>query len=154
MAEYYLDRSALAKRYVAEPGSDWVRSLVSASRRNVILTARITGAEVVAALALRARVGTLAPSHVRSAMLRFRRDFRTSYQLIEITEPVIDSAMTLAETHALRGYDAVQLACALLVQSVRATAGPSAVIFVSADGPLLAAATAENLPVEDPNAHQ
>ncbi len=43
MAEYYLDSSAPAKRYVAEPGSDWIRSLVSPSRRNLTLTARITG---------------------------------------------------------------------------------------------------------------
>jgi hypothetical protein len=60
--------------------------------------------------------------------------------------------MALAETHALRGYDAVQLAAALNVNSACAAAG-AVFTLVSADGELNAAARAEGLAVEDPNLH-
>jgi hypothetical protein len=42
----------------------------------------------------------------------FHRDFAHDFDLADIAAPVIDGAMTLADRHALRGYDAVQLAAA------------------------------------------
>ena len=57
----------------------------------------------------------------------------------------------MAETYALRGYDAVQLAAVLEVNTIRLNLGLSALIFVSADGDLNTAATAERLSVENPN---
>ena len=57
----------------------------------------------------------------------------------------------MAETYALRGYDAVQLAAVLEVNTIRLNLRLSALIFVSADGDLNTAATAERLSVENPN---
>jgi hypothetical protein len=37
-------------------------------------------------------------------------DWQQQYQIVEVTVAVADHAMTLAERHALRGYDAVHLA--------------------------------------------
>ena len=71
--------------------------------------------------------------------------------MIEVTESVGDTAMRLAESYALRGYDAVQLAAALELQAVRASFGLPAIIFVSADHRLNATASTEGLPVENPN---
>lgn len=75
MADYYFDSSGLAKRYVNEPGSGWVRLTVSPRTGHAVYTARITGAEIIAALALRGRTNTLTPTQVRAAIGRFRRDF-------------------------------------------------------------------------------
>jgi hypothetical protein len=61
--------------------------------------------------------------------------------------------MILAERHALRGYDAVQLAAALELQTVLTASGLPALTLVSADAELNAAAAAEGLTVEDPNLH-
>ena len=61
--------------------------------------------------------------------------------------------MLLAETHALRGYDAVQLAAALEVYRERRRAGLPTPTFISADIGLNTAATAEGLTVDDPNTH-
>jgi hypothetical protein len=61
--------------------------------------------------------------------------------------------MSLAETHALRGYDAVQCAAALVVHTYRQVLGMPTLAFVSADGALNTAAVAEGLIVDDPNAH-
>ncbi|MEN3333399.1 MAG: uncharacterized protein V7641_2764 [Blastocatellia bacterium] len=63
--------------------------------------------------------------------------------------------MQLAETYALRGYDAVQLAAALDVQSYLSslTKTKSGLTMISADIELNATAAAEGLTAEDPNAH-
>jgi predicted nucleic acid-binding protein len=70
------------------------------------------------------------------------------YRIAEITVPLLQRAASLADTHALRGYDAVQLAAAIEVRLQ-----VPALILVSGDGDLNAAATAEGLPVEDQNTH-
>jgi hypothetical protein len=70
---------------------------------------------------------------------------------VEVKDALIDMAMSLAEKHALRGYDSVQLAAALSLQQVRASLSLPTMIFVSADNRLNASAQAESLPVENPN---
>ena len=69
-----------------------------------------------------------------------------------MTEQLVNLAMTLAEGHGLRGYDSVQLAAALALQATREALDLSAVTFVCADDRLNAAAVAEGLSVENPNA--
>ena len=55
MAGYFVDSSALVKRYVNETGSVWLSGLVAPSAGNDIYIARITTVEVIAALTRRAR---------------------------------------------------------------------------------------------------
>jgi hypothetical protein len=61
--------------------------------------------------------------------------------------------MAVAEQHALRGYDAMQLAAALETSVHRSALGMDPLVFASADSELNAVAGAEGLTVEDPNAH-
>jgi uncharacterized protein len=152
MPIYFLDSSALAKRYVAETGSRWVAGIMDPSAANQIQVARISGAEVVAAIARRIRLGNLSPQAGRDAISQFRDDFATSHDIVEISPSLIVRAMDLAEGNALRGYDAVQLAAALTVQEA-ATAIGFSVVLISSDDALNAAASAEGLQVENPNAH-
>jgi hypothetical protein len=60
--------------------------------------------------------------------------------------------MALAESHAIRGYDAVQLAAAMEIAAASLATG-TILTLVSADTALNAAAVAEGLTVEDPNTH-
>jgi hypothetical protein len=60
--------------------------------------------------------------------------------------------MALAETHAIRGYDAVQLAAAVEVRAASLAAGTT-MTLISADLSLNTAAVAEGVSVEDPNLH-
>jgi predicted nucleic acid-binding protein len=46
MTTYYLDTSALSKRYVQEVGTAWVRALVVPTAGHTLLTARITMVEI------------------------------------------------------------------------------------------------------------
>ena len=151
MAHYYLDSSALVKRYVAETGTGWVTALCVPEAGHTINLVRITGVEIIATFFRRVQVGSLTLSDAQFAATRFRSELRSRYEIIEVTESVIDAAMRLAETHTLRGYDAVQLAAALELQSVRASFGLPPITFVSADSRLNSVAAAEGLVFENPN---
>jgi predicted nucleic acid-binding protein len=119
----------------------------------VVVLARITAVELIAAIARRERAGSLAPADGATARTDFRGDLADEYQIVEVDETVVNRAMLLAETHGLRAYDAVQLAAALGVNATYLAAGAPAITLLSTDGELNAAATAEGLVVEDPNTH-
>jgi len=70
-----------------------------------------------------------------------------------VDHPVIDRAVELTQRHRLCGYDAVQLATALVASEIIQSQNLSAPIFVAADNELLTAATSERLPVENPLDH-
>lgn len=153
MAIYFLDSSALLKRYVVEPGTSWVQSLFGPGAGHRLVIVSISAVEVVAAVARRARAGGLSTADASRIISAFRTDVSRDFDLIHTAPPVIDNAMRAAERHGLRGYDAVQLAAALAITapSLATSAGP--ITLVSADLELNAAARVEGLLVEDPNTH-
>lgn len=150
---YYFDSSALVKRYVAETGTDWIRRLSSPEAGNILYTARMSGAEITAALFRKTREGALSDPDCQAAVTKFKDDFRRRYQIVEITEQLVDKAIHLIETHGLRGYDAVQLAAALQLQATREALSLPPIHFVCADDRLNQAADGEGLVPENPNQH-
>jgi predicted nucleic acid-binding protein len=66
---------------------------------------------------------------------------------------LLDEAMRLGNAHALRAYDAVQLAVALEVNRTHQADSLGPVTLISADQALNDVATAEGLTVLDPNRH-
>lgn len=133
----YLDTSALVKLYIDEPGSVAVATCVE--RATAVTTARATYAEARAAFARYRREGGLTPAGLRQVV----RDLDTewgAYNVVEIHEPLVRRAGALAERHALRGYDAIQLAAALEVRFATAD-----LEFASFDGRLNHAASRERL---------
>lgn len=153
MADYYLDSSALVKRYISEIGSAWVSGLFDPALNNEVFIAAITPVEIIAALTRRARGGALAAADAGTVCNLLRSDLLTSYQIVELTEALIARAMMIAETHALRGYDAVQLAAALEINTLCVGSGLLPIIFVSTDDDLNTVAASEGLVVENPNAY-
>lgn len=153
MAAYFLDASALVKRYVTETGTAWMIDLLDPATRNRLYIARITGAEVTAALTRKERGGHLPAAAATAALSSFQHDFANRLRPVEITAILIVDAMAAARTHGLRGYDAVQLAAALAANRRRAARGLSPLVFVTADRSLLAAGVAEGFATDDPNNH-
>jgi len=151
MAHYFLDSSGLVKRYVAEAGSGWVQNLCTPG--NTIYISRITGAEVIAAIFRRLRVGDLRLEDAQAVARQFKDDFGRTYRVIEVTAEVVERAMNLAEARALRGYDAVQLATALELHYLRRETNLPSVTFVSADRDLNEAAGAEGLLTDNPTVY-
>jgi predicted nucleic acid-binding protein len=150
---YFLDSSALVKRYVTETGSAWVRSLAVPEARNPLIIARITWVEVLSALARRQREGSLMPNDVAWAIQTFRYDLDMQYQVVELDPALAEAAGTLVTQHPLRAYDAVQLASALRVQSGFGQVQAPTLIFLAADDRLIAIAQANGLLTDNPNHH-
>src|SRR5258708_17712221 len=105
------------------------------------------------AVARRRRGDSLDAARVRSILTRFRSNLAGRYIAVEITPALLADAVRLANTHALRAYDAVQLAAALEVDGRYQSTGAGDITLVSADRELNAAATASGLSIEDPNTH-
>jgi predicted nucleic acid-binding protein len=72
---------------------------------------------------------------------------------VALTEAIIRNAVSLARSHGLRAYDAVQLAAALEIGRIISKVEATHLTVVSADADLNTAAAAEGLTVEDPNTH-
>ena len=69
-----------------------------------------------------------------------------------LTSPLIRNAATLARQHALRAYDALQLALAIHANALL-KANDLALIFVAADKALLQTAQSEGLTTDSPRHH-
>jgi len=152
MAICFPDSSALVKRYIVETGSAWVKSQTDPASGNQLYVARITGAEIVAAITRRQRRGATSPVDAASAIAAFRPDLAAAYFPLDVSEGLVSDAMDLAGRHGLRGYDAVQLAAALELAARCLAAGAMPPLVLTADAELNRAAAAEGLTVDDPNA--
>jgi uncharacterized protein len=146
MPIFFVDSSALVKRYRTESGSRHVTSLLEGAKG--LIASRLTKVEVASALVRRARGATEPAAAVNEALTSLETEFRDSFDVVELDEPLMEQAAALARKHAVRGADAVQLACLLLA---RHDYPDSELVLLSADDELNAAAMAEGLRVENPN---
>jgi len=151
---YFLDSSALVKRYVREVGSAWVRSLISGLPRGALFIAKITGPEVIAALARKQRMDEISVADYQQAVADLPHDFQHAYTQIELTNRITRQAMVLPQRYVLKGYDSVQLASALRVDTVLKQLGQPVFTFISADDALCDVARVEGLATDNPNNHQ
>ena len=84
-------------------------------RADIVAASQLVYPETRAALAAAARAVRIdAPTHV--AAVATLEDLYAQLRTIAIDEPLARHAGDLAAQHALRGYDAVHLACALHLQ--------------------------------------
>ncbi len=148
MSVYFVDTSALAKRYLVEAGSAWVESWIVLGEGNTIVVSEIVIAEMRSLLARRVREG-LAVEQADAIKLAFSLHVRREYQISSVHRGILLSAGDLTEKYPLRTLDAIHLASALQVRS----ALEFPLIFVTADQQQLHAAAAEGFETDDPTAH-
>ncbi len=154
MSHFYLDASAVVKRYSPETGSAWVKGLTDPTAGHAIVLGEITLAEVAAAIAAKHRApGGITLEERDNAITLFLSHCMTDYELIAVNRSIIERAVDLTLHHKLRGYDAVQLAMALVAKEALTAADLAPLIFVAADADLMVAARAEGLSTENPNLH-
>ena len=99
MAVYFIDSSALVKRYISETGSAGILRLFYPALNNEIFIAAIAGVEIVAAITRRSRGGSISVTDAATVCNQLRRDLQTDYQIVEITQTIISAGMRLAETY-------------------------------------------------------
>ena len=153
MSRYYLDSSALVKRYVDEVGSDWLHARTAPEQITLMFISRMTIVEVISAFARRLRDGSLTQEEFAAARDAFRGDCLDEYQVMPPTLDIINRACALLERYPLRAYDATHLATALGAQQFLSSQSNLSLTFLSADDRLNQAAAAEGLAVDNPNQH-
>lgn len=151
MPAYFLDTSAVVKRYISETGSFWVINLLRPSAKNSLYVSSLCEVEVVSALARRRKGLHISVQSADKSIKRFQINFEKNFLIVEATVDVLKKAADLADLHELRGYDAVQLASAIIADQDRVKHNLSKIIFVSADQKLNTAAQSEGLQIENPN---
>ncbi len=75
MVAYYLDTSALVKRYAQEDGTAWTQSLTNPAAGHDLYTTRLTGPEMIAALFRKVRIGEVSQGDAIRAANYFRTDW-------------------------------------------------------------------------------
>lgn len=134
----YVDTSTLIKLLVEEPGTDQAAAIWAAADR--VVSVRLLEVEARAALATACRADRLTAKQHSTARAALA-DLLDQLDVVEVTGALVAAAAELAEREALRGYDAVHLAAALLVE---------ADILTSADTALSEAAQRQGLAVANP----
>jgi hypothetical protein len=134
----YVDTSSLLKLLIEEEGSD--RAALIWDTADSLASASLVVVEGRAALASAERSGRLTRSQHRAAKQELMA-LVDALMVVAITEDLVADAVDLAEGEALRGYDAVHLAAALMVE---------ATILTSADAALCTAAERRGLHVANP----
>ncbi len=151
MSNLFLDSSALAKRYLPEPGTVWLRQqLVTAT---TIIVSRITEVEIMSAVARRHRESAIDTSVVHNINRLLERHFRADYLVIDVNDMLTRDAIRLLTMHPLRAYDAIQLATARFVNQRLIEQKLTPITFLCADTRLLQIATTIGLSVDNPNNH-
>lgn len=140
---YYLDSSALVKRYAAEVGSERVTALVEGEE--MIAVSWLALPETLAAVTRRAKGGSISPENLAAIRGQLHRDMQR-FMIVEVSGAPIDGIEALITRHALRGADSIHLSTALWLKKVT----KSPVVFVASDHELLAAASAERLKTLNP----
>ena len=152
MAAYFLDSSALIKRYVQEQGTQWVRRTTEPGSGHQLFVARHAILESAATLLRQARAGNVEAQEASAAVTHLRQAFAHEWRVIEITPLLASHALNHIQKHSLRGSDALHLAAATELRRRRVRDGLSDLTFVCADEELNGAARTEGLLVENPNA--
>lgn len=142
MPAYYVDTSALMKRYRTEAGTDVVNELFAGARPDdLFLTSQLTIVEVeaVAARALKARIFNRRTYGVLLSL--FAQDLSHYLTVIPVSPGLVSNSVEVARSYGLRAADCIHLATALQAQDI--TSSPTR--FVGSDSELYRVAQSAGL---------
>lgn len=131
----YFDTSSVIPLLVEEPSSATCARLWDTASR--VVSSRVLYVEARAALAQAARRERLSARALRQAVADLDRTV-DQIDHVEVTEQLVRDAGALAQSHGLRGYDALHLAAATSIADEQT-------IFVAGDATLVDAAQALRL---------
>jgi uncharacterized protein len=149
LSTFFADTSAIAKRYIVEIGTAWVKSLTQPSSGNILIISELATVELFSLLARKQREGVLSGSGIARVQNTILAHVKAEYLVVLLDSTLLTQARDLVTRYPLRTLDAIQLACAS--QARQFLSEP--ITFISADQNLLAASAAEGFSVDDPNAH-
>lgn len=117
MHYFFLDASALGKRYVVEIGTPLINHLFDTVSKTRMLALLLGVGEIVSILVRRRNAGQISEKAFQQAMAEFRAEVidAPDFSLQSVTDDWILASLPLIEQHALNATDAIILRCALQV---------------------------------------
>ena len=149
MTTFFVDTSALGRRYIPEIGSPWVRSWIEPAAGNIIVISDLTPVEMFAVLARRQREKSVSAADMAVAQKNVLFHVEKEYLAVGLEADVLVQARLLVSKYTLRTLDAIQLACAI---KASVSLGES-MIFVCGDNNLLVASASEGFATDIPYLH-
>ena len=135
----YFDTSGFVPLLLREPGTAVAERVWDGA--TVVVSSRLLVVETAAAIGVARRTGRVTEAGEQS-LGEIRSVLLGEMVFVEAHAAVVDRAAGLAEQHALRGYDAMHLASALMINADQ-------VVFVSGDRKLVQAASRQGLRTVD-----
>jgi predicted nucleic acid-binding protein len=148
---FYLDASALTKRYAPEPGALIIDHLFSRVAPDRIFVLHLGVAEVVSILVRKRNAKILSLKLVSQAFTDFEAEIinQPLTRKLEANADLINAALPLIRRHSINATDAILLRSALdLAAGLRASGDD--LVLVASDHRLLRAAQAEGLLIFNP----
>lgn len=148
---FFFDASAVAKRYIAELGSELIDYLLENVRPQQCRALLIGAGEVLSILVRRRNAGILTNPDYQQAVVEFRHEVVDSHEFLLATaeDHLVRASFGLIDKHSLNATDAVVLQAAVAIAR-SLTAEDDHLVFVAADARLLRAAAAEGLVTFNP----
>ena len=148
MPVFYLDTSAIVKRYRSEPGTEAIDRLFDVPEADSkFYTSFLTTLELTSSILRLANGGQLDRSAADNILARFRLDSQGTIRVLPLTDAIVNGAVTVVEQHQLRSGDAIHLATAATIFRL---APESDGVLVSSDRELLEAAMRSGMGVLNP----
>jgi predicted nucleic acid-binding protein len=107
----YFDSSVTAKRYLHESGSARAAQIL---RRYRLISSRLTTIELPSVFKRKLQNGDI-DAQAYAAILKKLKSDRSRWELVAVTEAVLDSAESLVKDYDVRTLDAIHLASATVV---------------------------------------
>jgi predicted nucleic acid-binding protein len=139
---FYVDTSALVKRYHIELGSDQVDRLFADLDASLV-TANLAVTELTSALDRKCQDGALTREGLAQVLAVAAQDLLAEFWLLELDRTHIRRSQQLILQHHLRTLDALHLAAILSIKDLHP-------VLVSADTRLLQAADREGIELLNP----
>jgi predicted nucleic acid-binding protein len=150
MAVFYLDASALLKRYRTEKGTEIVDDIYDGrGAQHIILTSQLTCIEVESVAARARKAGFLNNAQYKTLLGAFSRDLAEGLRLIAIGPGRLVEAAEVVREVPLRSLDAIHYT---VVRRLNVMWGSHPFLFVGSDRELLDACKANGINCVDPEA--
>jgi predicted nucleic acid-binding protein len=150
MAVFYLDASALLKRYRTEKGTEIVDDIYDRrGEQHIILTSQLTCVEVESVAARARKAGILNDHQYKTLLGAFSRDLAEGLRLMAIgPERLVEAAEVVREV-PLRSLDAIHYT---VVRRLNMLWSSHPFVFVGSDRELIEACHASGIMYVDPEA--
>lgn len=150
MPLFYLETSALVKRYKAEKGSEVVDLLFDRKSDDGRLVTSFLAVIEVTGMAVRLRKnGTLTDRGLSELLARFTEDPLQVVELFPVNQFIMGQAVRMAEKHGLRAADSIHLATMAELDRTAKAAGVK-LLAVAVDRAVREAAEGEGIVVLNP----